>query len=384
MKKRCLLLLCALLLPALLGGCNNYSEIEDNILVGGIAIDLDSREKVYDVTVEMIKIGSSKEEEIKSELISMNGYTIFDALRSMVGITSKRLFLSHATTIIISEEIAAQGLLPVIDIVMRDDQIRITNDIIIARNTPARTLLEQKSIDNPIKSYEIQKTLENNRDNLSVTPRVTIYDVINKITGKGICPTLPAYSVSEESEESTFMLDGTGIFKGDRLVGFLDIAESKILTMLLNKTKGGVLLEKVELGNDVYLTPEIYSCRVDTNPVFEGTAIKMEINIDITAAINEITTAVDILSEEGQRRVVDELEQRLKTQVISVISKVQQEFNADIFGFGNTIYKKNPEKWTWIENNEIDYFKEIEPEVTVKMDLRGTGFVNKQLKLTMK
>jgi len=59
----------------------------------------------------------------------------------------------------------------------------------------------------------------------------------------------------------------------------------------------------------------------------------------------------------------------------AVVKKAQEEYNADIFGFGNQIYKKHPGLWKKIGKDWDRIFPLVEVNYDVKVTLRRTGII---------
>ncbi len=363
------------LMCLLLSGCSNYSEIEDSLLVSGIAIDKGEKQK-YMLTAEIVGMSEGSEESsTQSKLLKAEGETLFSALRELNASSSKKLFLSQTTTIVISEDIAKEGLTKVIDMVMRDVELRITNDMIVAKGCRAADIFTLEGIGGPIKSYEINQLLQSSGENLSITPEVKVYDLIDTIGSDGVSSILPAFSYDKSKEENSISLFGTAVFRKGKLVGFLEENESKIMTMLINQTRQGVISEKIKTGTEVYISPKIYSCKTKTKPEYENDKVKMKIDVSMDVGINELTTKEKVLSRENRDKIIDELEKKTEKNMENLIKKLQNDMNADVLGFGEIIYRDNPEKWKKLK--ETDYFPKIECKIDVKINLRSTGFIDK-------
>ena len=62
----------------------------------------------------------------------------------------------------------------------------------------------------------------------------------------------------------------------------------------------------------------------------------------------------------------------LKKELETVFYKVQQKYNADIFGFGELVRAYLPEEWQKIDNWREE-FKKAELEVEVETKIRRSG-----------
>ena len=364
-----------LLLCAVFCGCQSYSEIEDDLLVGGIAVDKAENEK-YTVTAEIVGMGSSGESQsLQSQLLSSEGKTVFSALQDINSSTSKELFLSQASVLAISEEVAQEGLINIIDLIVRDDQQRITNDVVVAKGCLAAELFTPSETGEPIRSFEIKQMLENQSENVSITPEVNVYELINIVGSSGAAAVLPAISLEQKEEEPSLKVYGTAVFKNDKLEQFLDEADSKVMTILQGETKRGIISEEIKTDTEEYMTAEIFKCNTKIDHKEENGEITMKMNIKMDVGVNELTTKEDIMTDEGRKKLAGKLENRIKEDARRLIEKMQKESGADIFGFGERIYKENPKLWEKVKDE--NYFEKLKTDIKVKVNIRSTGFINK-------
>src|SRR4051794_23013200 len=102
----------------MLTGCWNYKEIDKLAIVAGAAIDKEDDQ--FLLTAEVVKTKGEKDSKPESLKIEGRGKTIFDATRNINKVSGKRLYWSHAKVIIISQEVAREGIIPAIDLFNRD------------------------------------------------------------------------------------------------------------------------------------------------------------------------------------------------------------------------------------------------------------------------
>ena len=63
------------------------------------------------------------------------------------------------------------------------------------------------------------------------------------------------------------------------------------------------------------------------------------------------------------------------------IRKLQEDFNADILGFGSTVKAEMPKLWKKIGNQWDDMFKNIDVNVEISMDIYNSGLLYKKIKV---
>ena len=119
MKKRLIIIL---LLPVLLTGCWNYSELNEIAIATGISIDWeDDKYKLTALISNAQKTeGSSKEGEAQITVFEGTGKTMTEALKNIELKLPKELYLKHISIIIIGEELAKKGVGNILDYLIRD------------------------------------------------------------------------------------------------------------------------------------------------------------------------------------------------------------------------------------------------------------------------
>ncbi len=339
-------------------------------MVGGIAIDK-AEDNKYKVSAEIINMQEAQGEGPTSQVVFSEGETMFSALKSINSSSREELYFSHATVVIISEEVAREGLISIIDLIIRDDQLRITNDVIIAKGIKAASLFDAKGTGEPIISYEISSALENESKTVSMVPQVKVYELINIVGSSGVSAVLPAFSLKDE----VLHLDGTAYFHEDKLKGFLSASDSAIMTIIQGETKEGFITQHIKTDTNEYLTAEVFSLKTKVNHSEKGGKITMNIDVLADVGIGELTTKENLMTPSGRNKIEKKLEKNLEDNIYKLIRTMKSKGNIDIFGFGERIYKEDPKLWKKIHNT--DYFKNLSIKVKVKTNLRSTGFIAK-------
>jgi spore germination protein KC len=72
-------------------------------------------------------------------------------------------------------------------------------------------------------------------------------------------------------------------------------------------------------------------------------------------------------------------EKEIKKELEETIKKVQQEYVADIFGFGEMLYRQDYKNFKRIEKNWDQYFKDAIVNVDVNVKVRRSGIRTKSL-----
>ncbi len=382
MRKKLLLLALLLLLNAMiLPGCWNYREIDKLSIVAGMAVDKDSEGR-YLVTVEIVDLHEGgMEPKIRSKILELHGDTIFDAVRNSIEITAPKLYWGHTEIVILSRQVAKEGIVEIIDWLDRDAEPRLSVDVLVSRGETARELLSARSISTDIRSFEINKMLEA-QANLSKAPSVEAYMFIDMLASGGISPVLPSVSLTDNAGQQTSQVAGTAVFKGDRLVGFLDGDETKYFLFATGKIKGGLLTakENPQVGHK-NITLEVFANKTTVRPVISGGKLSMSIKAEAKVSLDEHGTKENFMDKNGIKMLEDAAEQQLSDNIRKVVKRVQKDFDADIFGFGRTVKGEMPSLWRAVENEWDDIFRNMEVSVESHIEIDNTGLLSKPIKV---
>ena len=365
-----------------LAGCWNYTEVNKQVTVAGLAIDKGEAGKKYHISVEIINVGRDGKSQIESTILEAEGDTVFETLRDMVTVSSKKLFFGHCKILIIGEDLAKEGLLEAIDFVFRDHETRISMNVLMSKGCRAKDILSTKGIMAPIVSYEINDLLETTQKSVGELADVHIYQLINDLETTGISSTVPALELVPVEDFMTFKFAGTGIFKQDKLVGYITPDESKILMLINNKIKHAVFRVKIDPPQNGYLAFEVYKNKTKIIPYCDNNQLHFEIKIDTCVNLGEVgLVRPNIEPEEAMRKMKEGLEKSLEDEVQQLVIKVQKELGRDIFGFGQKINQHDPKLWEQYVDIWDQAFKEVTVQVDCNVDIRSKGMNRRPIRL---
>lgn len=359
----------------LLTGCWDYKEVESLSIVAGIAVDKGGKSK-YHFTFDLAETsGSGKDTKVMTKLVDMDANSFFEATQLTSKKISKTLNWSNAQIIIISQDLAKEGILKVLDFVFRNEETRLTLEVLISGEKTAGEILELSSIANDVHSFAIDKQLENNQQSLSNVPYILLYEIMSTLQSKGTSLALPVIKKQKNSKEETSLIEGAAIFNKNMLIGFLEEKDSANVQYVTDKIESAVI-ESEELG----LTFEVYKNKTEVTPTYKGGKLSIEIKTNTEMAINEDESTMDYSTDEKQKEVINQLEQSLEKRISETIKKVQTDYGTDIFGFGDLFSKKYPKQMKALEDNWSESFKQIEVKVTSKIKIRNSGVIYKPAK----
>lgn len=382
MNKVFLLTIFIILIAIFSTGCWNYREIDKLAIVSGIAVDKTVSGENYQVTAEVVDISTStKEPKFNSTKIQSKGKSIFSCMRNMINVSAKQLFLSHASILIVSEDVAKDGILPILDWVVRDSEPRLTLYFLVSETQNAKEILSLQSLSTDIRSFEIEDMIISNKK-LSKIPNIQVHELINDISTIGIYPVLPTVKMALNEGKQTMVLSGGAILKRDKLVGYIGLEDVKYYLFVKNKFKAGILTIDFTSGTPMdNITLEVFGNKTKVTPILSNGELSMNIKIKTEVAIAESATHIDALKDSDIQKIKYIADKSLENNVLQVINKIQDDFGLDIFGFGNIVKEKMPNLWKEINNNWDEIFKELKVNVDADIHIRSSGHSSKIFKL---
>ena len=345
MKKILILIMCLCLT-----GCWNYRELDEMAIITGVAIDKKDDDYLISIMVANSQKpeANSKEGESLPTIYQSTGKTLALASENLFLQSPKKVYLGHITAVIISDEVAKEGLYNVLDILFRDPTSRKIFYLLISEENQAHDILEIVSALESFPSQDIKTTLSNAMDMQSISSTITYHQFVSKLITDGIEPILPTIKIKGNAEkgksessleqmkpDAVTYLSNTALFKNDKLIGVTSKNESKGINLIL------------EQGSRAFIETdcEDSSIIVDITPTKSDIKVTSKNSIEISfkspGVIKEVNCKVDLESP----KVMNDIEKKAEKEVKKILEKAikkSKELKTDIFGFGNMIYKVYP------------------------------------------
>ncbi len=366
-----------------LTGCWDYREINELAIVAGIAVDKSDDGNKYILTAEIVDLrGAGKENKVQSKKVQAEGKSFSDAVRNAIKISAKHLYWSHADIVIISQEVAKEGILPIVDVYHRIRETRLPSHILISKEKTAKELLSQQSITSEIRSVEMKKMIIAEKAFLGKSPHVDVRNFINMLVAEGQAPILSAIGIATNEGNDTSELSGSAIFNGDKFVGFIDGEETKFLLFIQDKIKDTMLILNENINSEYNgTTIEIHKNKTEVKAVIINGKLSINIEINSDASLNELGVTENLLDKSGCLKLEKEAEMTLKANIEALIKKVKKEYNLDIFGFGATVKRDIPSKWKTISSKWNKEFRGLDVKVTTNIKIKESGISSKPIKV---
>ncbi|WP_373231193.1 Ger(x)C family spore germination protein [Cohnella sp.] len=361
----------------LLTGCWDRVESEERGFVVGAAIDTAVEKKLkltfqFVVTSAFQGKGEGGKQGGDAFLnVSMEGHTLFKALRDMSTQTSRSPYLQHNRIILVSEEMARKGDLgKALDLFIRDHEMRRITKVMIAEGE-ASPILGIKPSYEKLPVLYIDSIAENPYKSSKILSPTIIGKVYGFLLGKASFA-IPRIAKMKDKVE----VAGAAIFKGSnkRMVGFLNENETMGLNFFTGKIKGGGLELKL---NNQYVVFEIKgSKRTLDADVSDPEHPVFNINIFTEGNVAESSTSLDFLDPKVIAEVQAKTVEKIKSLTEDTVEKLQKDYKTDALGLGTFLKQEHYRAWQkiekdWDQGNNLFSKCVIRVHVKVKMRIIG-------------
>lgn len=378
--RRLLYFMSVLAFAVSLSGCWDYRDIEQLNMVAGIAVDKSADNK-YKVTMEIVHLESSgTQPQLQSKKVESYGDTLLDALRNGEEITGRKMYYSHTKVIIISQDIAKEGIAQIVDWIIRDQEPRLEADLLISKDKSAQDILNPQSVGGEICSLNIYDKIRSQKE-VSKSPETGAYLFFRSLYSEGKSPVVAVINVVTNYGKRALELSGAAVFKEDKLIGFLDEDDTQYLLFVKDEVKRGVLPE-MEAGENSKnsISLEVYDSHTKITPEYSGGKASINIDINTIVSIDEQGSKRNYTDEKGREMLKNNTEKSLEAKIKETIKMVQDKYGTDIFEFGEFIKIGKPSAWREIEPEWDNLFKDLEVNVNVKLDIKGSGVMSNPVK----
>lgn len=351
--------------------CENYKierkEIDETMLISVVGIDVSPEGKVLITICPKIANASGNGSDIqsKSYIINSEGDTLFDAVRTISTVSNTRPFLGNVEHIIIGEDASKKDILKYLDYFSRDHEFRLNIKVFVTKDCNAKDILEQASNSNIVLSDYLEGLLSN-VDNNSISSEIELSNLINKFDNEFLSPYIPCLSLGKRNNTTisqfSIQLNGYGIFKNSKLIGYLMDKDARGLNWAIGKVKSGVILVKDINGDNIAL--EITEANSKIIPQFSKEKLSVLIKIRTSSNIAEIDGKEDIFTKDYFSYLERQQNNIVKSEIKGAMY-FSNKNNSDIFDINGAIFRKYPIAWESLKKQWTKLFPEIDIQLEV-------------------
>jgi len=374
----------------LLTGCWSRKELNDYLLVSGIAVDKSGDQYVVSVQVTdptqiSKKTGGGGNSPIL--MYTQKGKSISDALRKMTEILPRELYVGHISVLIISERLAKEGITDVLDYFRRRVQFRTDFNIVVARGPNAESTLKMLTPLEMVSATYLFNSLKTAQNMLAPIKVVKLDELISTLASEGKSAVITGLEVTgdfkngqkmdnlkESVRPITIKLLGLTVFNGDQLVGWLNEDESRAFNLITNNVSASGFVTECPKGPGKITYSTIRSKTKLKGSVKEGIP-HINIHIRSELSIDEMSCPMDMTSPNAVIDLQRNASSYIKDLIRDTIDEVQSKYKTDIFGFGAVIHRSDRRAWKQMNSNWNEQFAQLQVSIQADMKIREIGAI---------
>lgn len=357
----------------MISGCYDYRELNTFAITMGVGIDI-TEDNNYMVTLQVVNTKKESEgSDIKGPTVLTYtgiGKSLDEAFKKVSLDSPKNIYLNHIQIVIISEELARQGINDILDYFFRNTETIKSFYMVLAKSAKAKDIMDIVSSSNDTSITKIKSTIMTNTEVLGISEEANFSSLISKYISKKIELSLPVVKIISDDnieKENDVILDTIGVFKGDKLQGFLTDEESIALSFIKGQISRTLI--SYTCGDNKYIVTEVIDPKVSINA--NKNRPNIEINIKAKANITEVACILDLQDSSTIKDIEKNIEREIESLIITSINTINKEYNTDIYGFRNYFYKANPDYYysirdTWYEETFTNLNINIKADITIK------------------
>ncbi len=148
---------------------------------------------------------------------------------------------------------------------------------------------------------------------------------------------------------------GLAVFKGDKYMGLLTESESKSISFLNDKIQSTI--EIIACPNKGTLSTEITQSTTKVKGSFKNGKPKIDVHINVEQNVGEVECDIDLTKNKSIDYVNKKTAQGIDERVEKTLEKIQQQYEVDVFGFGDALHRANPKQWKKSRMSGLPFFQ---------------------------
>ncbi len=356
-------------------GCWNYKELTELGIVTAMAISKKDNKYVIDMQfVNIVEAGDKGVPESPISVMSGEGDTIADAIRSINMKMSKVFFSSNMEYMIIDKSVADESLEEVMDFLARDTKLSLNFLIVTSTNEDPKNVLAALSQFNLNPASNVSELVRRSEGRYGASTSITFKEFLAKYLANGITPVIPNVKLvgevlEAEDNETLKESNSNNYVEVDNLVAFDEKGEAIILgtdesfgyNFLNNHIQNGAVTSAC---GENYFTVQTLKSKIGFG---ELKGNKLSVDGEVQAEVFFYGCENDLNNE----KTLDKLSKITKKTITEYIEKtinLAKEKKVDFVGIGNYLYKNENDyfdfdKKDWntdgLSNIELDYNIEV-------------------------
>ncbi|MEH7306458.1 Ger(x)C family spore germination protein [Neobacillus drentensis] len=380
-RKRIIFIISLILTVFFLAGCWDRREVNDLAIITAAGIDKKT-DKTIELTVLVFVPKSSGGQQMEetsgdggaTQLVrSAEGNTIADAMSKLQQEFSRKLFWGHDDVFIIDKELSNEDLRPHLDFILRHPQLRERSHVFISQQKVKKILSLEPPLERSLS--EVLRKLAA----VKIGMDITVKDLAEMLISDSKAATVPYIKILPPQsgmgkKQTIAYIVGTAVLKEGKMVGYLDESVTRGVLWLRNEIKLAVVTLKPK-DTQGFISLNLRNSHSKLVPKIKNGKWKITLKINTEDDIIQNATKLAVLNPKVIKMLEKDLVENIDQRVEEALSPVQNDMNADIFGFADAFHRAYPEIYEKHKNKWDDIFPNIEVTIETRARIHRPGMV---------
>ena len=352
--KKIFVIVLTLFILLLSSGCYNYKEINEMAIVSSIGIDKDDKNDKYIVSAQIMNSKESEDSEDSQIIVyTKEGDTIHEALRNVTLESPRKLYGNHLSKIVLSEEVAKEGIDNVLDTFNRLSEVRNEFIITVVKDNKASDVLKVLTSTETIPAEYVKLSLKIADETSGLTYTTKLDEFISLYLKKGIDPVVPVLKIDKKSKKGTtidnitttdpmskIVIENLAVTNKGKLETYLKSEEVIGYNFLRNQIQKMIIPVKCDDKNN-YASIAVLKNKTKNNTSKKDNKYIINFDINSEAIITEYNCESNLKNEKVIEKLEKDTEKKINRYIKKSLDK-QKETKGKFLGLERLIYLDYP------------------------------------------
>lgn len=380
MKKTILLIFILLISLFTLTGCNYKRGIDEYYFIISLGLDksdnnlLKINVQISSTASESSTGSSDTSQASEYQIYSVEARTIDEGISILNNYLNKQINLSHCSTLIISEELAKEGIKPYISTLSNNSELRHSCEVIISSST-SYDLMSKVANSGEVFSARLYDYLTTSTEYTGYTIQASFGNFFQALDNDYYEPTAIYATVLDNTIQS----DGIAIFKNHYMVGHINVSDSIAHLIVTDELNTCTITTDSPFDEDELLDLEVSlykHTKIDVELV-NGSPL-ISISVYPQGTIRSSGSNFNYISNENIKLVENSVNSYLERLLKEYLYAISKEFNSDIVGFEGLYRSKFTTKEDFDKCHWDEIFQDSFFNVTVDTKINSSNLFNKE------
>lgn len=339
--------------------------IENLAIPVGVGNDLEKSSEFTNYNVSILTYSFEEGANVTSTILSGKAKSIGESRENRQIKSGKRYLLGLERVFVTSEEAAKNGMRDFVDIWLNNPELNDRSLCVICKGK-AEDIFKYK-----VKGYKtsadfIEGMVQSLRQFNFFPMQYSIIDVMVRLDAEGRNVLLPYIELTKNGIETT----GLAVFKGDNMVGKVNLEDARIINILKENNVKGVLT--IQKSPKEYINFYATSKRKIKCYKEEG-QLKFIVDLNLKGSIVSNELYKDLIKDSSSlKKFENDMQKSAEKMLNDSANRLKCIYETDVFGLGKFAAAKYG-RHTGVDWNEVICKSDIKVNVKVKVVNQGRG-----------